>query len=146
MKRSCARHGFSASCMKKIQLLLILFICSISFTSFISCSSSDDDDDFYIEDGDGTDDDSDDNSGNNNNNGNNTNKNKLVGNWYYVFYYDKETTHHLYTFDDNMHYTYQYNSGKTTSSTQGIYHYTTDSIYFKLDNGKEYKRKLTLSS
>ena len=72
MKRSCARHGFSASCMKKIQLLLILFICSISFTSFISCSSSDDDDDFYIEDGDGTDDDSDDNSGNNNNNGNNT--------------------------------------------------------------------------
>ena len=85
MKRSCARHGFSASCMKKIQLLLILFICSISFTSFISCSSSDDDDDFYIEDGDGTDDDSDDNSGNNNNNGNNTNKNKLVGNWYYVF-------------------------------------------------------------
>lgn len=144
MKRSCARHGFSASCMKKIQLLLILFICSISFTSFISCSSSDDD--FYIEDGDGTDDDSDDNSGNNNNNGNNTNKNKLVGNWYYVFYYDKETTHHLYTFDDNMHYTYQYNSGKITSSTQGIYHYTTDSIYFKPDNGKEYKRKLTLSS
>ena len=63
--------------MKKIQLLLILFICSISFTSFISCSSSDDDDDFYIEDGDGTDDDSDDNSGNNNNNGNNTNSKRL---------------------------------------------------------------------
>ena len=116
--------------MKKIQLLLILFICSISCTSFISCSSPDDDEEIYVDDGDETDDDSGGNSDNNGNTGNNTNKNKLVGNWYYVFYYDKETIHHLYTFDDNMHYTDQYNSGTTTTIKEGTYHYTTDSIYF----------------
>lgn len=139
----------SAYYMKKIELLLILFICSISCTSFISCSSPDDDDEIYVDDGDETDDDSggnSDNNGNNGNTGNNTNKNKLVGNWYYVFYYDKETTHHLYTFDDNMHYTDQYNSGTTTTIKEGTYHYTTDSIYFKPYNGKEYRRKVNISS
>lgn len=124
-----------------------MLICTICCTSFVSCSSSDDDDEIYVDNGDDSDDDSENDSGNNGSNtGSNTNKNKLVGNWYYVFYYDKETSHHLYTFDEDMQYTYQYISGKTTTTTKGTYQYTSDSIYFKPDNGKEFRRKLNLSS
>lgn len=126
-----------------MQLLFIMFICSIYCTSFVSCSSSDEDEELYVDNGDDTEDDSDNNS---DHTGSNTNKNKLVGNWYYVFYYDKETSHSLYTFDEDMHYTYQYNSGKTITTTKGTYLYTSDSIYFKPDNGKEFKRKLNMSS
>lgn len=122
---------------------MILFICCISCTSFVSCSDPDEDDEINVDDWGGTDDDSDDNTGNT---GSNTNKNKLVGSWYYVFYYDKETSHNLYTFDENMHYTFQYSSGKTTITAEGTYRYTNDSIYLTPDNGKEFGKKIDMSS
>lgn len=130
--------------MKKIQLFL--FICFISSISFISCSVSDEEDEIYVDKGDGADDDSDENPDDSDENPDNSNKNRLVGNWYHVFYYDKNTSHELYTFDDNMHYTYQYKSKNSNSTTEGTYYYTNDSIYFKPDFGKEFRRKIVMSS